>query len=273
MRMRQELAQQLAESGHLQRSRTSKREALQAQLRLLLSKKEQHQLHYRQLALPALLGPETLQAELLRKIGYLDHEIEDLERRIQLAQRVQEMQRRADELEEEIKLLEERRTRFETEKHTREFESQALIVDLTTALLARDIEREESFKQVRSVAFSFAKNKVVADGRSNYAASSMVYLKNCFHVAILLASMERAFFRYPRFLMIDNVEDKGMEPARSHNFQRLVAQVSSASKVRHQIVISTMTIAPDLDVPAITVGEAYGDGKKSLKLNMAAAAR
>ena len=75
----------------------------------------------------------------------------------------------------------------------------------------------------------------------------MVYLKNSFHIALLQASLALDFFRYPRFALIDNVEDKGMEPDRSHNFQSLVVSDSEAADVEHQVIMTTSMLNPALD--------------------------
>lgn len=55
--------------------------------------------------------------------------------------------------------------------------------------------------------------------------------------------------------MIDTIEDKGMEPARSHNFQNQILRVSNESGVEHQIIYATAMIAPDLDDEQFLVGK------------------
>jgi hypothetical protein len=148
---------------------------------------------------------------------------------------------------------------------SRSREAKQLIGSLTAGLLARDLNREDKdFRNVESVHFDFGNNRVLVNGRANYAASSMVYLKNCFHLAILLASTQAAYFRYPRFALFDNVEDKGMEPERSHNFQRLVVSESAKTKVRHQIIMTTSMIDPGLEKSNLVRGPAYTVDRKTL---------
>ena len=55
--------------------------------------------------------------------------------------------------------------------------------------------------------------------------------------------------------MIDTIEDKGMEPQRSHNFQMLIKEASDATKVEHQIIFATAMIAPALDEDKFTIGK------------------
>ena len=79
-------------------------------------------------------------------------------------------------------------------------------------------------------------------------------LKTSFFVGFLLAALKHEFFRHPRFCLIDTIEDKGMEQERSHNFQRQVVKRSQSSPVDHQVIFATAMIAPELDVPELTVG-------------------
>jgi hypothetical protein len=55
--------------------------------------------------------------------------------------------------------------------------------------------------------------------------------------------------------MIDTIEDKGMEPERSHNFQNQILRVSNETKMEHQIIYATAMIAPDLDEERFTIGK------------------
>ena len=54
--------------------------------------------------------------------------------------------------------------------------------------------------------------------------------------------------------MIDTIEDKGMEPERSHNFQNQILRVSREAKCEHQIIYATAMISPDLDDEEFLVG-------------------
>ena len=82
--------------------------------------------------------------------------------------------------------------------------------------------------------------------------------------------MKHGFFRHPRFCLIDTIEDKGMEPQRSHNIQMQIERVSSTSEVEHQIVFATVMIAPDLDDEAHTVGDFSTRDDPTLKLGFSA---
>lgn len=65
---------------------------------------------------------------------------------------------------------------------------------------------------------------------------------------------------------MDNIEDKGMEPERSHIFQNEIIRVSSEINIPHQIIFTTSMIDPELDDTTYCVGDFYWEGHKSLKL-------
>jgi len=60
-------------------------------------------------------------------------------------------------------------------------------------------------------------------------------------------------FRHPRFLMIDITEDKGIEQARSHNFQKQLIEISDQARVEHQVILATAMPWPGIR-PELFVG-------------------
>lgn len=267
LRMQNELALQLSESNSLQEQRL--KDLLTARDELAPAQASVTSLQRRLLGitLPTPSGSAALAAGLNQRLGYLDREIEDVERRLTLAKRIESLSERKSEIaatlskfrdEVEVRSMKER-----VHKPT----AKASISRITRELINHDLSREEGFSNVQVIDFDFAENRVSVDGRMNFAASSMVFLKNSFHLAVLLASTEHEFFRYPRFALFDNIEDKGMEPERSHRFQHLVVERSREIAVEHQIILTTSMIAPELDTPELTVGPFYTHDRKSLAIS------
>src|SRR3546814_2173360 len=58
----------------------------------------------------------------------------------------------------------------------------------------------------------------------------MVILKNSFAAGMLDAALLDQRLNLPRWMLLDNVEDKGMVEERSWNFQRLLAAMSEAAR-------------------------------------------
>jgi hypothetical protein len=65
---------------------------------------------------------------------------------------------------------------------------------------------------------------------------------------------------------MDNVEDKGMEEIRSHNFQSLIVQASKTARYDHQIIFTTSMMNPDLDLEQYVVGPRYRHENKTLSI-------
>jgi len=147
-----------------------------------------------------------------------------------------------------------------------EMNKKKMISKYTMAIVQADINHEEAFKNAKNIEFDFGEDRVSIDNRVLFSASSMVYLKNAFRLALLEASCNDPSFLYPRFLLMDNIEDKGMEPERSHTFQKEIIRVSSEIKVPHQIIFTTSMIDDDLEGSSYCVGEFYHDANKSLKV-------
>lgn len=142
------------------------------------------------------------------------------------------------------------------------------IEDEALVLVKADLPREGAFINPKSVSCDFAKNTFALDGCNQFSASSVVYLKNCIHFAIFFSSLKLDFMRYPRLIICDNIEDKGMEAVRSQNFQvKIVERASYFKDVKHQIIFTTSMIAPDLNNTELCVGEEYMKSNKTLKLS------
>lgn len=193
--------------------------------------------------------------ELHQRFGYLEREIEDLENKANIVQLVDQLSSRKSDLNAEI-------TRLRTENETREADQKRRISIAYTAiadgvrdLLHKDLKRQDSFEKAQNIQFDFAANSVTVDNVAYFSASSRALLKTGFFVAMLAAALKYDFFRHPRFVLIDTIEDKGMEAIRSQNFQRLIVDLSQASKIDHQIIFATAMIAPELDTPEFTVGK------------------
>jgi hypothetical protein len=132
------------------------------------------------------------------------------------------------------------------------------------SILKEDFSRQAEFERADSIDIDFGANQLSIDGQREFSASSMVFLRHGFHLALLLSSLELDYFRYPRLLILDGVEDGGMEVERSYNFQRIIAARSSRSNVTHQIIMTTMSVCPDLDTKDYIVGRKFTHEKKSI---------
>ncbi len=137
----------------------------------------------------------------------------------------------------------------------------------TLYILEKDLDRQEEFQKAEKVEIDFFNNAFSLDGAFNFSASSNIYLKNAIRYAIFFASLELAFFRFPRFILCDNMEDKGMEMVRTQNLQEIIAELSKNTTISHQIIFTTSMISEKLDNTPLCVGRYYTKEKKSLQLS------
>ena len=140
------------------------------------------------------------------------------------------------------------------------------IKEYTLNILRADLDRQGEFKTGKIVDVNFQKDTYALDGKNNFSASSKIYFKNAVLFSIFFAAVELDFFRYPRFILCDNMEDKGMEKERTQNFQRVITSLSEKIKKEHQIIFTTSMIADELNNTRYCVGDEYGETNKTLKL-------
>ncbi len=203
---------------------------------------------------------------LYSRAGYLERQIEDLSRKKSLVERIDALSKARQVLNDEIGLLKEG---IETgERRQREQLSRAytLIADNTALLLRGDLLRQDMFTKASNISFSFGDDRLSVDGESFFSASSMVYLRNSFFAGFFKASLSDRAFRFPRFLMLDTLEDKGMEPERSHHFQETLADICASGKVNHQVIFATAMISPRLEDSGYVVDRFYTHNSRTLAI-------
>ena len=268
LRMKEEIARQIQESARTLVENRTELEHGQARLPDLEAQVERLQIQYDDLASHVTTRSEQGLRDLNRRAGYIDRQIEDLDRQISLARSLDSLTERRAQLTEEITRLRDEKSKLDSYRNRRERDSRQAIARKTADLLNGDLPREAEFETAteNDVQFSFGDSAVMVSGRQNFAASSMVVLRNSFHLALLLASVEDSGFRYPRLALFDNVEDKGMEPERSYNFQRLIRDKLSGCEVEHQVIFSTSMVAAELDSPDYLVGGHYTHERKTLDI-------
>lgn len=248
-----ELSIQIKQSERLQTIRAERLERHQTSLNALIA---EWRLKSKELAdlssLPTSTAREQLR-ELQRKLGYIDKSIEDIDGQVKLANKIGNLSARKTELDQEIQSLGSRIVTLQLNQTERLRKAKNSIEKNIIEILQGDLKRQDSFENPEHVQFSFAKNSITVDEHTYFSASSRVILKAAFLVGFLKAALYDRQFRHPRFLMIDITEDKGIEQARSHNFQKQVIEISDQAPVEHQIIIATAMPWPEIR-PQLFVG-------------------
>lgn len=207
---------------------------------------------------------ESYLAERNKRIGRIEGEIGYLEELRVAVERIDELSRQRLILNEQIEIIESRLKRLASSATSRTRVALDLIGETACRLLKKDLRREDAFENPKTFTMDFGDDAMLVDGKMNFAESSNVVLKNTSLLSLFLAACYDSDFWHPRFILMDNIEDKGMEQSRSHNFQRLIVDESRKLKAPHQIIFTTSMLNPSLEDPLLTVGPKYTRENKTL---------
>lgn len=200
---------------------------------------------------------EAKLATINNRLGQIGQQITYLGSVRELAERVAKLIAERDAAQSEVDRLTALINRLQHATSARVQEAMRRVASAARSLLMQDLNRQEEFRQPAQVFIDFADDAILVDGKMNFAESSNVVLKNVAILSLLGAATRDEKFFHPRFLLMDNVEDKGMEQVRSHNFQKIIVDLSNSVSTPHQIILTTSMLNPDLDLDEFTIGPHY----------------
>lgn len=268
-RLLQEMQIQVKESSNLLEKKEKTYAELQRKLPLLIEK-----LRFNQKELDTSINnPQTTRDEridnLLVSKGFIESEIENLTKQLQIVELIDQLKLEIAELTKKKKELELSISTKENQQKDRFSLVMFRIKELTIEILRKDLPRQEEFRTGQLIEVDFLRDSFTLDGNNNFSASSKIYFKNAVLFAIFFSSLEFDFMRYPRFIICDNMEDKGMEKERTQNFQELITSISNEYLKRdktHQIIFTTSMISDKLNDTGHCVGDYYNTENKTLKI-------
>lgn len=212
-------------------------------------------------------GPrEAYLAQRTSRVGHINAEIVFLTKSLDIAGEIDSLTKQKNDIQSEINNLKDRKKALERQAGKRRATALTKISDIAVSLLKADFKRQEEFEDSTHVEINFENDAMSVDGRANFAESSNVFLKNTAIFSIFLASGVDEKFFHPRFLLMDNIEDKGMEQERSHLFQRLIVERATEIKAPYQVIFTTSMMNPELELDGYVIGPAYTREEKSLKI-------
>lgn len=207
---------------------------------------------------------ESFLAERNQSLGKANQVIGYLNNLIDIATDITRLGEEKAALNLEIQRLAERLAALSGAGEKRKSRALSQISSIGCELLKRDLPRQEEFLNPSSLRLNFRDDAIALDGRMNFSESSNVILKNTAILSLFAAAASDENFYHPRFLLMDNIEDKGMEEVRSHNFQALIVEVSRKIDAPHQIIFTTSMMNTNLDVAEFTIGPAYTRENRTL---------
>jgi predicted amidophosphoribosyltransferase len=266
LRMKNEIDIQIRESERILNKKQIKYKEL-LELRKTLRTQLRRQITKAQATVIAVnTSTESKVFDKYREIGEIEEKITNLARMQELHESIGELTEERNAHQTEVNrlkgIVEQKKYQFTK----REPEIRKTISDYLIKILRADNSAEDEFKNAHTVYFDFASNTVAINGKTSFSESGSVYLNNAFHFAIFLASIEKAYVRIPRFMILDGIENGGMEDARSQNFQKVISEMLHDCDTQHQIIFATKSISDILDRDKYVVGSKFTENNRSLKV-------
>ncbi|WP_334028671.1 AAA family ATPase [Burkholderia orbicola] len=264
LRMRNELAIQLSESKKLVNESTLKAEGLRRDIPIINDQIKRGEREYATVASSWSSEVETVLEDMSRKMGALDEEIRQAHERQKLASVIADLQQSRDAITSEMHELDDRISGLKQQQEVRQSEVDGAVERAMIRLLKQDLPLQPEFIDPRSISFSFHNNAVYVNKTRNFSESSAVVLRHIFHLSLLTASMQKAYMRLPRFMMLDGIDDGGMEKNRSHKLQEIIVHECATYKYDFQVIFATSDISPELEGTEFVVGRPFSSGSRSL---------
>lgn len=270
LRMKNELAVQLKESNYLLELKN--KQLTELKLKLPSVKKEVKKLfqEYSTISTRWESPYEIEFGRISKALGTIEEEINQAYEHLKLKSVISELQTSRDQLQSEKESLESLIEALHNKEEKTKVKVSETVESIMIRLLKLDLELQVEFINAKQVRFSFEDNTVYVNGSRNFSESSAVILRHIFHLSLLTASLNMEFMRLPRFIMLDGIDDGGMEKGRSHRLQQII--VDEVSKYKHdfQLIFATSEISPDLEHTDFTVGRYFSPEARSLRVNYTA---
>lgn len=207
---------------------------------------------------------EAALAKITIRIGFIDGEVKHLTDYLNIASELERMQIKKNTIQVKLESVSQKNKLLKRSVENRRNKAMLKFSSIASSLLHADFKRQEEFENAEKVELNFTNDAISVDGKLNFAESSNVFLKNSAILSILLASAEDREFIHPSFLLLDNIEDKGMEMSRSHLFQELIVKRATEMEIPFQVIFTTSMMNPKLELEDYVIGPAYTDELRSL---------
>lgn len=270
LRMKNEISVQLKESKQLMEHSIKKLSELKLSAPAL-KKNVQRLVNEYELVSTSWENAYEIEFEkLTRELGRIDEEIKQAHATQKLNDVIIDLQNKRDALQSEKEQLTSLIESLQGKEESRKIDISNTIERIMIRLLKLDLPLQTEFITPKNINFSFVDNEVYVNGSKNFSESSAVVLRHIFHLALLTSSLEKEYMRLPRFLMLDGIDDGGMEKERSHNLQRIIVEETGSYKHDFQLIYATSEINPDYDDIDLIVSRYFNPEDRSLNINYTA---
>lgn len=266
LRMRNELDLQIKESQNLLVKRAGRLELLKSNLPELEEQAKRLTASYNAEIRSVVTEIESQSETIARRLGAIDEEIQQTIRFSALLSAISDLQRNRDSLNSERLALLDKIEGLEAQQEARKSQVSAEIESAMTRLLGEDLPLQPEFIDAESASVNFVDNEVYVNGSKNFSESSAVVLRHIFHLSLLTASTKLDYMRVPRFMMLDGIDDGGMEKERSHRLQKIIVTECSSYEAEFQLIFATSEIAPELEGTQLVTGRYFDPANRSLDI-------
>lgn len=266
-RMEQEISFQIIESNTIQQGLKNSLSELKPELKKEEAILEGLQKTYDEEVKGVRSSNQEQIENLYQSRGFLEGEILQLRNIMENAERYQNLLSLRDSLTREKEGIETYIRKTEYELETRQAQITNQVKKEALYFLQNDFNRQEEFKKATDFTIDYANNMAfLSKEYAKYSASSAFYLKLTARFALFIASLSIPSIRYPRFILADNMEDKGIEKERAQNFQKiLIERLKDFDPNTYQVIYTTSYITEELNNSEYVVGEYYTAENRSLK--------
>lgn len=213
-------------------------------------------------------GRTALISEKSREVGKIYSRLDELSKLSDLRQQIDDVKEAKEKASSAVEKLRKKIQALELAQDARQRQVKTRIAEQTKRVLEMDLEEHNDFEELENFDFSFEDDWFAINGDPNIttSASGMVVVKNSLFIGLLLSSLQDHKMRYPRMLLLDNVEDKGMVGDRVRNFQKVIADFMDEESQPHQIILTTSTLNPELEREDYIVGPEYTKESRTLNI-------
>ncbi|CAN5267656.1 ATP-binding protein [soil metagenome] len=257
---------QIEQSKRLQKNRWADLQKSQHELATLSRSLDAAAVELEQQQASVVSSTQAKLAETQSRIGFIRSELERLRRDHSIIERLQKLRERRDQLNNLINALREEIEALRSNSNTRVANAFARVSSETLEFLRADVERQEGFRDSQSVEVDYRANRFRLSGANSLSASSTAYMRNSIFLGEMFAACSMPSMRHLRMVMLENLEDKGMEPSRYHHFHRTIVDRSQTLSGEWQIFIATADWAPRLTTGVTRIGRRYTHERKTLDL-------
>lgn len=175
-----------------------------------------------------------------RELGEVEAELKNIEKRLEISNEIKKLESTRNALQDKFNMINadiDRMVNSAERKRTHVINKLNLYLK---QLLSKDIGIQSEFLDPHNeVEVIFEDNQIKVNGISHFSQSSSIVLRQMFHLALLQLSDNDPSLRIPRFLILDGINDGGLEKERAANLQNIIYETCDSLKSDFQVICAT----------------------------------